>query len=389
VTLRVNVPNDNDLIDPEDHGRKTDESANTTIANGRKMQRAAKGYLDGGWAIVPIPYEKKTPKESAWQNLKITNDNFRYHWPENVPTNIGLLLGGRNKGLTDVDLDCQQAVRLAPNFLPSPEAIFGRPSKPRSHWLYETELWKSAEKVGKKYSEYVRGQPSEGQCLVELRTGALNKDGTHKGIATLAPPSRRKDDEENLDEDLEWGSVDSTIKQVDGDELKRCVEDLAVASLLLRQYPGEGSRHDGALIIGGALARAGWTAARIENVVTLTARAAGDEEASSRGRDAASTVARLRAGEHVYGLPKLREFFGDVVADSLVQWGIIKVAKETHHKRGGGGNNNANSVIEIDIVRASDVKMAHTSFLYQGRLDGQQRCNWSISSITTAQLAVP
>jgi len=39
-------------------------------------------------------------------------------------------------GLVDVDLDCEEAIELAPLYLPETGAIFGRKSAPKSHWLY-------------------------------------------------------------------------------------------------------------------------------------------------------------------------------------------------------------------------------------------------------------
>ena len=50
--------------------------------------------------------------------------------------NIGVLLGEPSGWLIDVDLDCDEAVALAPKFLPPTGATSGRPGKPASHWWY-------------------------------------------------------------------------------------------------------------------------------------------------------------------------------------------------------------------------------------------------------------
>jgi hypothetical protein len=55
-----------------------------------------------------------------------------------MPTNVGIVLGPSSQGLTDVDLDCVEAIAIAPYILPRTEAIFGRASKRASHWLYYT-----------------------------------------------------------------------------------------------------------------------------------------------------------------------------------------------------------------------------------------------------------
>jgi hypothetical protein len=49
--------------------------------------------------------------------------------------NIGILLGEASGGLVDVDLDTEEAVKLALAFLPD-TARFGRPHNVGSHWLY-------------------------------------------------------------------------------------------------------------------------------------------------------------------------------------------------------------------------------------------------------------
>jgi hypothetical protein len=43
-------------------------------------------------------------------------------------------------GLTDIDLDCREAVTIGPMLLPASNNVFGRASKPCSHWLYSSTL---------------------------------------------------------------------------------------------------------------------------------------------------------------------------------------------------------------------------------------------------------
>src|SRR5207248_2910327 len=56
------------------------------------------------------------------------------------PQNIGVLLGEASNGLTDLDLDCGEAIALAPRLLPSTSAVFGRKSSRGSHRLYYSSL---------------------------------------------------------------------------------------------------------------------------------------------------------------------------------------------------------------------------------------------------------
>ena len=52
--------------------------------------------------------------------------------------NIGVLLGDRF-GSTDVDCDCPEAIAAARELLPETGLIFGRRSKPFSHYLYRSD----------------------------------------------------------------------------------------------------------------------------------------------------------------------------------------------------------------------------------------------------------
>ncbi len=52
------------------------------------------------------------------------------------PSYQGVLLGEPSLRLIDVDLDHPLTLELAASYLPPTNSIFGRTSKPRSHWLY-------------------------------------------------------------------------------------------------------------------------------------------------------------------------------------------------------------------------------------------------------------
>jgi len=88
-------------------------------------------YHQRGWSIIPIAHKSKNPNRPGWQNETFTPDDFP---PE--PYNVGIHLGVRSGWLVDIDLDHAHAVALAPEILPPTPAVFGRPSKPQSHFLY-------------------------------------------------------------------------------------------------------------------------------------------------------------------------------------------------------------------------------------------------------------
>jgi len=96
----------------------------------------ALGYIQRGWAPVPIPYREKSPGFHGWQNLRLTAATApeRFTAPQQ---NVGVVLGAASGGLYDVDLDCPEARAVAPYFLPATEAVFGRAGAPNSHHLYK------------------------------------------------------------------------------------------------------------------------------------------------------------------------------------------------------------------------------------------------------------
>src|ERR1700686_2716111 len=98
----------------------------------------ALGYLRRGWQPVPVPHGEKKPNLTDWPSLRVTEANVAEYFGRGG--NVGVLLGAASGGLTDVDLDCPEALALADVFLPDTTAIFGRHSKRRSHRLYVTQL---------------------------------------------------------------------------------------------------------------------------------------------------------------------------------------------------------------------------------------------------------
>lgn len=123
------------------------------------------------WCGVPIPFKSKKPVIDEWQNLRIAYHDLPRYFRGRC--NLGVLLGEPSAWLIDVDLDHGLAVELAPEFLPATDAIFGRASKMRSHWLYTI----TAPAATKKEQAIVNGERA---MLVEFRS---------TGCQTVFPPS--------------------------------------------------------------------------------------------------------------------------------------------------------------------------------------------------------
>ena len=86
------------------------------------------------WNPVPVPYKKKGPTARKWQDRVITAENVEQFFNAK-PMNIGIVLGPTSHGLVDLDLDCPEAIAIAPALLPPTKAIFGRASARGSHRL--------------------------------------------------------------------------------------------------------------------------------------------------------------------------------------------------------------------------------------------------------------
>jgi hypothetical protein len=259
------------------------------------------------WKPVPISRKTKKPIGKKWQERPYDPAQF-----DGNAQNVGIQLGEVSGGLVDIDLDTMMAVGFAPAFLPTTDAIFGRRSKPCSHQLYVSDLYKTETRAVIQYAQHLKngnGKLAQGQMIVELRIG-----GNGKGATTVAPPSMHE-----TGETVQW-ERDGEPARVAGDELTRAVRKIAVACALKPYYPGQGSRHEGAKVLGGVLARAGWSADDIGHLMMEVARAAGDDEIDDRVRTAAEAVNVKANGHDVPGFERLREVWGDEVADTLGHW---------------------------------------------------------------------
>src|SRR5918994_2992651 len=135
-----------------------------------KRQRAAVRYLERGMAVIPVPAGEKNPGREGWQNMRLSAEDVPRYWTNGQ--NVGHLTGQPSGWCIDVDLDADEAVKIAGRFLP-PTLTSGRESRPHSHlWVMSPEATSQDSK-----------DPS-GAKLVELRSS---------GRQTLVPPSTHPD----------------------------------------------------------------------------------------------------------------------------------------------------------------------------------------------------
>jgi len=257
-----------------------------------------------GFYPIPVPYREKGPKLEDWPKLRITTSDVpRYFNGE--PQNLGVLLG-EPYGNADVDLDCNETLRAWPHLGPDTGLIFGRRSKPRSHWMYRADPACRS----RKYTD-----PVNGGTLIELR--CLKADGT-VGLQTIVPGSVHPSGEL-----IEFApGCNREPENVDAEELDRAVRQTAAVALLARHWPSQGSRHTAFLALAGGLKRKEW--AFRESTRFLSALYAvlwpENPDYHNAEREVDSTYQADDDGKKITGLKTLRKFVTPVVVDQIAKW---------------------------------------------------------------------
>jgi hypothetical protein len=292
-------------------------------ASTEKRRRAAIGLIRRDVAVIPVPAGEKNPNRPGWQDERILEEDVPLHWTNGQ--NIGLLCGEPSGGRIDVDLDADEAVKIAGRFLP-PTLTSGRESRPHSHWWFvapaaESRDWKD----------------TDNSKLIELRS---------TGRQTLVSPSTHPDGDKYL-----WHSeAGLEMAQIDAADLTGRLRELATAVLIARHLPAArnttgdgGGRHDYALALAGFLLRSGRLG---EDLALKLLKAAwdakgwpGEREKREAHRDlegiVGGTVENLAADEPVVGGPTLEAYAPGVVRLLCKWWGWGKKAQaenETEEK---------------------------------------------------------
>lgn len=266
-----------------------------------------------GFTPIPVRTKSKRPLQSNWthtryEDEKTLADAFDAA-REDGAENIGLMLGRGN--LVDVDLDHPLAMRLRDYFLPPSPMETGRPGRPRSHRWYLVD--------GEIPSTRQYKMPDK-SMVIELRS---------TGGQTLIPPSIWVDkanpryEEPYQWEGEPWGG-DEGPAVIPTRVLQMQVALLALAAVLVENWPGKGSRHEAFLCLAGGLLRYGdgvhefWEH-NVETLIGALADVTHDEDADARVAESVrTTVHRLRTGSgHVAGFGKLAEIIGDEHADMV------------------------------------------------------------------------
>jgi hypothetical protein len=235
----------------------------------------------------------------------------------------------------DVDLDCNEAINVAPFFLP-PTQTFGRASKRSSHWLYISP------KVNTQQYRFNR------KMIVELRS---------TGAQTIFPPSAHED----TGESIEFENNDE-IASISASDLSARVRKVAAAAILARVWQNaKGSRHEAALALAGGLRRAKWTQEETSRFLEAIKFAAFDPE----GRDRLTAVKDTYAAadnEPTTGWPHLAELFGNDVVNKVREWLGVDLTQSSKP------NASAACPDGLRVIQASTIVRKEVSWLWPGRI---------------------
>lgn len=265
---------------------------------------------------MPIPTRSKKPEGDGWQDLRVDHETAEQYF-DGEQMNVGVLLGDKY-GSCDVDLDCLEARRVAPTFLPPTGMIFGRKSAPASHYFFRSD---PRVKI-RKYNDPLK--PTETRdTLVELRGTCA--DG-HVGLQTVVPWS--------LHESGEWiqfeSGYDRTPGNVDAPVLVRAVEKIAAAALLARYWPAPGhGRHYAMNALAGVLGRGSWPLEEAQEFCRALYGAITNPDPSQMQRsdgEVRSTYSRIANGGAATGIPTMGHFFDGKVTAAVLEWLGIKRA---------------------------------------------------------------
>ncbi len=312
----------------------------------------ATNYQKRGWQPLPIAHRSKNPNFPGWQKFQTTKADLPKYF-NGAAQNIGVLL---HNGLTDIDLDSVEAVKIADYFLPETEAVFGRDGKPRSHRLYyckdakfekfNNPFWLKSNDAGKRKTA----------CIVEFRTG--------DGLQTVFPGSTH----ETSGEAINW-SNDGEPLPVDAPTLRRAVAQMASACLV-STFWRNGIRQDLSLAISGALLRNGFDIPTTKNFISAICGAANDEETTERLKAVDATAEKLKDGKSVYGFPKLAELTDKKLVEAVCKWLGIDSRSRSDFEQGAPENKSAGSqsgegeFVPLQAIRMSDVQAEDVSWLW-------------------------
>lgn len=267
----------------------------------------ARSYVARGWNVTPVKPRSKAAVLRDFPDTRLSLEDLPRHFSSNgVRPNIGVVLGPSSGGLVDADLDDPLSGALAARWLPPTGAVFGRPGKPRSHWLYRLpgDAARPSRTFKRPLSGGDTGADKDTRMLLELRSSPLQ---------TVFPGSTHPSGEP-----IAW-ELDGEPALIEHDALLAALGRIAAGALLAHHWV-QGVRNELTLAVSGALLRAGWSPEETHGFIKDVAAVAGDADERASWQRVESTAAKLAAGEQVTGLPTLASQMGDPAVKLFATW---------------------------------------------------------------------
>lgn len=259
------------------------------------IHQAAHQYVEMGWSILPLEPGRKNPTASDWTAMRLGRNDIAAQFDDG--DNIGILLGEPSGHLVDTDLETIEVVRCAPWFMPPTGAVFGRSSKPESHWLY---------RIPSTIRRTLFYDPQDQTLLLEIRGD---------GHQTMAPPSVHPSGEQVV-----WYKNTGPAEIEEETYVRACGITAAAAFFVRHWSEWPGNHHAIVLHLAGGLLRAGWPCESVEQFVSAICNVAGDHEPADRINAVRSTAKALEEENEVTGWPSLINFIPDPILDTLREW---------------------------------------------------------------------
>jgi hypothetical protein len=239
------------------------------------VMREAREWCATGCWVIPVHARSKKPVGDEWQRQRLTLPDLPSKFEKD--SNVGVLLGICPRVIVDVDCDSPEAIACA-KLIRGPEThrIFGRSSKPCSHYLFE---------LGAEF-ETMQFKDLDGKMIAEMR----GKAGNGNPQQTVVPGSMHESGEIVVwAEKRDFGKT--TVP-----ELYKWVAKIASAAMLAKHWPAAGARHDPTLALAGWFAINGWDKVCALELILAAADAAGDRKQRDRANEVTSTFERFASG---------------------------------------------------------------------------------------------
>ena len=252
----------------------------------------------------PVPLRKQSKAAVGQQYVDLNYSPPPDDYWQTRDLGVGVVTGPSHSGPIDIDLDCTEAVFFAERFLPATPAIFGRKSKPRSHYLYRTDLEALTKHAFN--DPLIRGA---GTTICEIRA-----DGGHQ---TVFPGSIH----ETTGELISWADTPfPDVARVEFDKLGFAVKKVAIATLIVRHMWLDGQRNEIIKHLAGMFYYLDWSIDEVITLVQAIMDFTGDDD-KTRIRTVHATYKKGELGGKITGSNSLREFLGEPkLVDRILEW---------------------------------------------------------------------